>query len=53
MALSMINAINVMNKSLLLADVNITLGYWILDSCSDVSTVSESHTRLNPAGQLP
>lgn len=38
MALSMINAIDVMNKSPLLADVNITLGYRILDSCSDVST---------------
>lgn len=36
--LSMINAIEIMNKSPLLADVNITLGYWILDSCSDVST---------------
>ncbi|XP_070691024.1 G-protein coupled receptor family C group 6 member A [Pempheris klunzingeri] len=37
-ALAMINAIEVMNKSPLLADVNVTLGYQILDSCSDVST---------------
>lgn len=36
--LAMINAIEVVNKSPLMADVNITLGYRILDSCSDVST---------------
>lgn len=34
----MINAIDLMNKSPLLGDVNISLGYSILDSCSDVST---------------
>ncbi|XP_029308430.1 G-protein coupled receptor family C group 6 member A [Cottoperca gobio] len=35
--LAMINAIETINKSPLLADVNVTLGYHILDSCSDVS----------------
>lgn len=34
----MINTIEVMNKSPPLTEVNITLGYQILDSCSDVST---------------
>lgn len=33
----MINTIKLMNKSPLLADVNVSLGYCILDSCSDVS----------------
>ena len=36
--LAMINAIEVMNKSPLLTALNITMGYRILDSCSDVST---------------
>ncbi|XP_071325635.1 G-protein coupled receptor family C group 6 member A-like [Trachinotus anak] len=36
--LMMINAIEVMNKSPPLTEVNVTLGYRILDSCSDVST---------------
>lgn len=34
----MINAIEVINKSPLMSDVNITLGYWILDTCFDAST---------------
>uniref|UniRef100_A0A3B4TJE4 G-protein coupled receptor family C group 6 member A n=1 Tax=Seriola dumerili TaxID=41447 RepID=A0A3B4TJE4_SERDU len=38
MVLAMINAIEVMNKSPLLTEVNVTLGYRILDSCADVST---------------
>ncbi|XP_067458642.1 G-protein coupled receptor family C group 6 member A [Thunnus thynnus] len=37
-ALAMINAVEIMNKSPLLAALNITLGYQIQDSCSDVST---------------
>ncbi|KAM7420076.1 hypothetical protein PAMA_014671 [Pampus argenteus] len=37
-ALAMINAVEVMNKSPLLAELNVTLGYRIQDSCSDVST---------------
>ncbi|KAK2815413.1 hypothetical protein Q5P01_025880 [Channa striata] len=37
-SLAMINAIEIMNKSPPLTDVNVTLGYRILDSCSDVST---------------
>ena len=38
LALAMINAIELMNKSPLLKAVNVTLGYRILDSCSDPST---------------
>ncbi|XP_061738283.1 G-protein coupled receptor family C group 6 member A [Nerophis ophidion] len=38
LVLSMINAIEVVNKSPLLRDVNVTLGYRIQDSCRDVST---------------
>ncbi|CAJ1061501.1 G-protein coupled receptor family C group 6 member A [Xyrichtys novacula] len=34
--LGMINAIETVNRSPLLADLNITLGYHILDSCADV-----------------
>lgn len=33
----MINAIQLMNKSPLLAEVNVSLGYCIVDSCTDVS----------------
>nr|XP_020511451.1 G-protein coupled receptor family C group 6 member A [Labrus bergylta] len=36
--LGMINAIETVNRSPPLTDVNITLGYRILDSCSDVDT---------------
>ncbi|XP_068616570.1 G-protein coupled receptor family C group 6 member A [Brachionichthys hirsutus] len=43
-ALAMINAIEIMNKSPPLADANITLGYWIQDSCSDVSTALRATT---------
>ncbi|XP_060937837.1 G-protein coupled receptor family C group 6 member A-like [Limanda limanda] len=38
LALAMINAIEVMNKSPLLKAVNLTLGYLIVDSCADPST---------------
>lgn len=34
----MINTIEVVNKSPLMTSANVTLGYRILDSCSDVST---------------
>ncbi|KAM4632842.1 G-protein coupled receptor family C group 6 member A [Polymixia lowei] len=37
-SLAMINAIETMNKSPILRDVGITLGYRIHDSCADVST---------------
>ncbi|XP_077577583.1 G-protein coupled receptor family C group 6 member A [Stigmatopora nigra] len=37
-SLAMINAIESVNKSPLLTDLNITLGYWIQDSCTDIST---------------
>ncbi|XP_034384827.1 G-protein coupled receptor family C group 6 member A [Cyclopterus lumpus] len=59
--LAMINAIEIMNESPLLADVNITLGYRIMDSCSDVSTAlratadftqwTDCYTRSNTYGQ--
>ncbi|KAM9353828.1 G-protein coupled receptor family C group 6 member A [Symphorus nematophorus] len=52
-ALAMINAIEEMNKSTLLADANITLGYRILDSCSDVSTALRATADLaQPANCL-
>ncbi|XP_061574151.1 G-protein coupled receptor family C group 6 member A-like isoform X2 [Cololabis saira] len=37
-ALAMISAIEDLNRSPLMTDVNVTLGYRILDSCHDVST---------------
>ncbi|XP_011483296.1 G-protein coupled receptor family C group 6 member A [Oryzias latipes] len=37
-ALAMVNAIEVVNRSPLLTEANVSLGYHILDSCSDVST---------------
>lgn len=36
-ALAMISAVETMNKSPVLDDVGVTLGYQIYDSCSDVS----------------
>ncbi|XP_054638980.1 G-protein coupled receptor family C group 6 member A [Dunckerocampus dactyliophorus] len=38
LTLAMINAIEKMNRSPLLMDANVTLGYQIQDSCTDVST---------------
>lgn len=37
-ALAMINAIQLMNESPLLAAANVSLGYCVVDSCSDVSS---------------
>lgn len=50
MSLALINAIEVVNKSPLLADANITLGYRILDSCSDVSTALRATNDLMQQG---
>ncbi|TNN02088.1 hypothetical protein fugu_009575 [Takifugu bimaculatus] len=50
LALAMINAIEDMNKSPPLADANITLGYRILDSCSDVSTALRATNDLMQQG---
>ncbi|XP_053737389.1 G-protein coupled receptor family C group 6 member A [Synchiropus splendidus] len=46
-ALVMISAIEFMNRSPPLADVNITLGYWIHDTCSDVSTALRAAADFN------
>lgn len=53
LALALINTIEVVNKSPLLADVNITLGYRILDSCSDVSTALRATNDLVQQGSCP
>ncbi|KAG8009726.1 G-protein coupled receptor family C group 6 member A [Nibea albiflora] len=52
-ALAMINVIETMNKSPLLADVNITLGYQILDSCSDVSTALRATAHFTQQASCP
>lgn len=44
--LILINAIEKKNKSPLLTEVNITLGYRVLDYCSDVSTALRVATDL-------
>ncbi|XP_029360086.1 G-protein coupled receptor family C group 6 member A isoform X2 [Echeneis naucrates] len=49
--LAMINAIEVMNKQPQLRAVNITLGYRITDSCSDVSTALRATTDFLKQGQ--
>ncbi|KAM6893379.1 G-protein coupled receptor family C group 6 member A [Xenentodon cancila] len=46
-ALAMINAIEVLNKSPLMTDVNVTLGYQIVDSCHDVSTALRATADLS------
>lgn len=50
MSLALINAIEVVNKSPLLAGANVTLGYRILDSCSDVSTALRATNDLMQQG---
>ncbi|XP_019118243.1 G-protein coupled receptor family C group 6 member A isoform X1 [Larimichthys crocea] len=52
-ALAMINVIETMNKSPLLADVNITLGYQIMDSCSDVSTALRATAHFTQQANCP
>lgn len=53
LALALINAIEVVNTSPLLADANITLGYRILDSCSDVSAALRATDDLMQQGSCP
>lgn len=53
LALALINAIEVVNQSPLLADANITLGYRILDSCSDVSAALRATDELMQQGRCP
>ncbi|RVE62177.1 hypothetical protein OJAV_G00154520 [Oryzias javanicus] len=52
-ALAMVNAIEVLNRSPLLTEANVTLGFHILDSCSDVSTaLRATEDLLQRAGPL-
>lgn len=50
LALALINAIEVVNRSPLLTAANTTLGYRILDSCSDVSTALRATNELMQQG---
>lgn len=50
LALALVNAVEVVNTSPLLVDANITLGYRILDSCSDVSTALRATDDLMQQG---
>lgn len=50
LALALVNAVEVVNKAPLLAEANITLGYQIMDSCSDVSTALRATKELMQQG---
>nr|XP_057909865.1 G-protein coupled receptor family C group 6 member A [Doryrhamphus excisus] len=51
LTLAMINAIEKMNQSPLLMDANVTLGYQIQDSCTDVSTGLRATAALTQQAQ--
>lgn len=53
LALALVNAVEVVNRSPLLTAANITLGYRILDSCSDVSTALRATDDLMQQGSCP